>query len=111
MLYEEVLGIVEEFCNQASGGKTEAQDVTVNQVDGTLIYVKNGDEDYRDMLSKMFGVADAYKELGSDFVLFRANDRILAAGTYTLGSAAEEEDEVAEFTKVLITEVDNQITA
>lgn len=64
----------------------------------------------------MFGVADAYKEWESDFVLFRTNDKILAAGTYTLGSAAEEENEVAEFTKVLITETDhlrvvNQITA
>ena len=53
------------------------------------------------------GVADAYKEWESDFVLFRTDDTILAVGTYTLGSAAEEENEVAEFTKILITEVNS----
>ena len=40
-------------------------------------------------------------------MLFRVNGRILAAGTYTLRSAAEEENEVKEFTNVLIAEVDN----
>lgn len=107
MMYEEVLGSVEEFCNQASEGMLETQSITVNQVTGTLIYVRNGDENYREVLSKMFGVANAYEKWDSDFVLFRVNDRILAAGTYTLRSAAEEENEVKEFTNVLITEVDN----
>lgn len=107
MLYEEVLGTVEEFCNQASDGDIETQSITVNQVTGTLVYVRNGDENYRDALSKMFGVADAYKEWESDFVLFRTDDKILAVGTYTLGSAAEEENEVEEFTKILITEVNS----
>lgn len=116
LMYEEVLGSVEAFCNQASGGKIETQSITVNQVSGTLVYVRNGDENYREVLSKMFGVANAYKEWKSDFVLFRTNGRILAVGTYTQGSAAEEENEIAEFTKVLITEIDNlrvvnQITA
>lgn len=107
MMYEEVLGSVEEFCNQASEGKAETQSITVNQVTGTLVYVRNGAENYQEVLSKMFGVINAYEEWDSDFVLFRVNDRILAAGTYTLGSAAEEENEVKEFTNVLITEVDN----
>lgn len=107
LMYEEVLGVVEEFCNQASEGMLETQSITVNQVTGTLVYVRNGNENYREVLSKMFGVVNAYEKWDSDFVLFRVNDRILAAGTYTLGSAAEEENEVAEFTKVLITEVDN----
>ena len=107
MLYEEVLGTVEEFCNLASEGEIDTQSITVNQTTGTLVYVRNGDENYRDALSKMFGVADAYKEWESDFVLFRTDDTILAVGTYTLGSAAEEENEVAEFTKILITEVNS----
>ena len=107
MLYAEVLGTVEEFCNLASEGEIETQSITVNQLTGTLVYVRNGDENYRDTLSKMFGVADAYKEWESDFVLFRTDDKILAVGTYTLGSAAEEENEVAEFTKILITEVNS----
>lgn len=116
MMYEEILGSVEGFCNQASEGKLETQSITVNHVTGTLVYVQNGDENYREVLSKMFGVVNAYEEWDSDFVLFRADDRILVAGTYTLGSAAEEENEVAEFTKVLITEAEhlrivNQITA
>ena len=109
MMYEEVLGSVEEFCNQASKGKIETQSITVNQVSGTLVYVRHGDENYREVLSKMFSVANAYKEWESDFVLFRVNDSILAVGTYTLGSAAEEEHEIKEFTNVLITEVDNLI--
>lgn len=109
MMYEEVLGSVEAFCNQASGGKIETQSITVNQVSGTLVYVRNGDENYREVVSKMFGVANAYKEWESDFVLFRVNDSILAVGTYTLGSAAEEEHEVKEFTNVLITEVEHLI--
>lgn len=109
MMYEEVLGSVEAFCNQASGGKIETQSITVNQVSGTLVYVRNGDENYREVVSKMFGVVNAYKEWESDFVLFRVNDNILAVGTYTLGSAAEEEHEVKEFTNVLITEVENLI--
>lgn len=107
MLYEEVLGKVEEFCNQASEGKLKARSITVDQVTGTLVYVRNGDETYREALSKMFGVADAYKKWKSDFVLFRTDARILAVGTYTLRSAAAEENEVAEFTKILITEIDN----
>lgn len=107
MMYEEVLGSVEEFCNQASEGMLETQSITVNQVTGTLVYVRNGDENYREVLSKMFGVANAYEKWDSDFVLFRVNDKILAVGTYTLRSAAEEENEVKEFTNVLITEVDN----
>lgn len=116
MMYEEVLGSVEEFCNQASEGMLETQSITVNQVTGTLVYVRNGDENYREVLSKMFGVANAYEKWDSDFMLFRVNDRILAAGTYTLRSAAEEENEVKEFTNVLITEVDrlvidNRVTA
>lgn len=116
MTYEYILGIIEKFCNQASEGMLETQSITVNQVTGTLIYVRNGDENYREVLSKMFGVANAYEKWDSDFVLFRVNGRILAAGTYTLRSAAEEENEVKEFTDVLITEVDNlridcQITA
>lgn len=116
MMYEEILGSVEGFCNQASESKLDTQPIMVNHVTGTLVYVRNGDENYREVLSKMFGVANAYEEWKSDFVLFKADDRMLVAGTYTLGSAAEEENEVAEFTKVLITEVDNlrvvnQITA
>lgn len=109
MRYEEALGSVEEFCNQASEGKIETQSITVSQITGILVYVRNGDENYREALSKMFGVDNAYEEWESDFVLFRANGRILAVGTYTLGSAAEEEHEVKEFTNVLITEVENLI--
>ena len=30
MIYESILGVVEEFCNQASEGKTETQSITVN---------------------------------------------------------------------------------
>jgi len=116
LMYADVLGVVEEFCNQALEGKIEIQSIKVNQVTGTLVYARNGDENYREVLSKIFGVVNAYEKWDSDFVLFRVNDRILAAGTYTLRSAAEEENEIAEFTKVLITEIDNlrvvnQITA
>ena len=107
MTYEYILGVVEEFCNQASDGKIESQTINLDTGAGTLIYVRNGDKEYQDIISKMFGVGNAYEEWDSDFVLFKADDRILVAGTYTLGSAAEEENEVAEFTKVLITEVDN----
>lgn len=107
MLYEEVLGSVEEFCNQASDGKIESQTINLDTGAGTLIYVRNGDKEYQDIISKMFGVGNAYEEWKSDFVLFRTNGRILAVGTYTPGSAAEEENEVKEFTNVLITEVDN----
>ena len=63
MTYEHILSMVEEFCNRASEGEVVTQSIQVNQVAGTLVYVRNGDEDYRDMLSKMFRVADAYKEL------------------------------------------------
>lgn len=116
MTYEYILGVVEEFCNQASEGKIESQTINLDTGAGTLVYVRNGNKEYQDIISKMFGVTNAYEEWKSDFVLFRANGSILAIGTYTLGSAAEEENEVAEFTKVLITEVDNlridsQITA
>lgn len=107
MMYEEVLGSVEDFCNQASEGMLETQSITVNQVTGTLVYVRNGDENYREVLSKLFGVANAYEKWDSDFILFRVNDRILAAGTYTLRSAAEEENEVKEFTNVLVTEINS----
>lgn len=107
MTYEYILGVVEEFCNQASAGKIESQTIKPDTGAGTLVYVRNGTEEYQDIISKMFGVDNAYEEWKSDFVLFRANGRILVAGTYTPGSAAEEENEVAEFTKVLITEVDN----
>lgn len=113
MTYEYILGVVEEFCNQASVSlcNVRAQSITVNQGTGTLIYVRNGDKEYQNIISKMFGVDNAYEEWKSDFVLFRSNGRILAVGTYTLGSAAEEENEVKEFTNVLITEVNNQVTA
>lgn len=116
MTYEYILGVVEEFCNQASEGKIESQTINLDRGAGTLVYVRNGDKEYQDIISKMFSVANAYEEWKSDFVLFRANGSVLAIGTYTPGSAAEEENEVAEFTKVLITEVDNlridsQITA
>lgn len=107
MMYEEILGSVEEFCNQASKGKIKTQSITVNQVTGTLLYVKNGDENYREVISNMFGVDNAYERWESDFVLLRVNNRILAIGTYTLKSAAEEENEVKEFTKVLINEINN----
>ena len=107
LMYADVLGVVEEFCNQALEGKIEIQSIKVNQVTGTLVYARNGNTEYQDIISKTFGVDNAYEEWESDFVLFKADDRMLVAGTYTLGSAAEEENEVAEFTKVLITEVDN----
>lgn len=105
LMYADVLGVVEEFCNQALEGKIEIQSIKVNQVTGTLVYARNGNTEYQDIISKMFGVDNAYEKWKSDFVLFRINDRILAVSTYTLGSAAEEENEVKEFTNVLITEV------
>lgn len=116
MTYEYILGVVEEFCNQASEGKIESQTIKPDTGAGTLVYVRNGDKEYQGIISKMFGVGNAYEEWKSDFVLFRANGSILAIGTYTLGSAAEEENEVKEFTNVLINEVDsividNRVTA
>lgn len=105
MEYDVLLGIVESFCNWASVGEWSEQEITIGTITGTLLYVKHGDRKYQDVISKMFDVDDAYKEWDSDFVMFRVDDKILAIGTYTLDSAATEEDEVAEFTKVLINEL------
>lgn len=105
MEYDVLLGAVESFCNWASVGEVSEQEITIGTITGTLLYVKHGDNRYQDVISKMFDIDDAYKEWNSDFVLFQVDEKILAIGTYTLGSAAVEEDEVAEFTKVLINEL------
>lgn len=106
MDYDMLLGTVERFCNQALGGvRTKLIDTPAGT--GKLIYARNGDIRYGTVLSSLFGVENAYKEWDSDFVLFNLNGTYLAAGTYTLDSAAEEEDEVKEFTNVLLTELGN----
>lgn len=76
---------------------------------GSLIYVKHEDAEYRDVLSDLFQVEDAYTEYQADFILFKLNKEYLAAGTYTPGSATVAEDEVVKFTKVLLTELDSCI--
>lgn len=110
MGFDELLGIVESFCNRAS----QVAFVTVETIStsagiGSLIYVKHEDAEYRDVLSDLFQVEDAYTEWQADFILFKLNKEYLAAGTYTPGSAAVAEDEVVKFTKVLLTELDSCI--
>lgn len=110
MGFDELLGIVESFCNRAS----QVAFVTVETIStsagiGSLIYVKHGDAEYRDVLSDLFQVEDAYTEWQADFILFKLNKEYLAAGTYTPGSATVAEDEVVKFTKVLLTELDSCI--
>ena len=108
--FDELLGIVESFCNRAS----QVAFVTVETIStsagiSSFIYVKHGDAEYRDVLSDLFQVEDAYTEWQADFILFKLNKEYLAAGTYTPGSAAVAEDEVVKFTKVLLTELDSCI--
>ena len=103
MEYEELLGIVEQFCNDGQNVPTKV--FTLGADECELVYVKNGDQDYRSVLDKLFSSNDVFREYQSDFVLFRCNGDYFAAGTYTLGSAAIQEDEVAELTKVILNEM------
>ena len=79
MGFDELLGIVESFCNRVS----QVAFVTVETIStsagiGSFIYVKHGDAEYRDVLSDLFQVEDAYTEWQADFILFKLNKEYLA---------------------------------
>lgn len=68
-----------------------------------MIYVKNGNEKYRKILSDMFKTPDAYDEWDSDdFVLFSLNGDFITAGTYSQLGLTMQIDDFEDFFDTLI---------
>lgn len=106
MEYEKIATFVEQFCAGLDENDKKPRTIDTGIGIGEIRYVKNGDEEFKKILSGLFDEENVYKTFDSNFVLFSLDGRYIAAGTYSVDKgAAWLEGETEDIRDIIIAEL------